>query len=68
MRPCGRVGAYWVTSLLVIALVGLLGTGLGVAVGAVFQHTQRVSTAAILTAFYLFFLAGGIGVLAFDPT
>jgi ABC-2 type transport system permease protein len=60
-------GLYWATSLLVIALVALLGTGLGVAIGATFQRIQPVSAFSTLGAFYLFFLAGGIGVLAFDP-
>jgi ABC-2 type transport system permease protein len=64
-RPAGF---QWVSSLLVQALVALLGTGLGVALGAAVQRLQAVAPFSILVAFYLFFLAGGIGVLAFDPT
>src|SRR5215469_2053400 len=64
-RPAGF---QWVPSLLVLALVALLGTGLGVAFGAAVQRLQAVAPFSILVAFYLFFLAGGIGVLAFDPT
>lgn len=60
-------GIHWVTTLLVIALVALLGTGLGVTVGAAVQRIQPVTALSTLGAFYLFFLAGGIGVLAFDP-
>jgi ABC-2 type transport system permease protein len=64
-RPAGF---HWVTSLLVLALVALLGTGLGVAFGAAVQRLRAVAPFSILVAFYLFFLAGGIGVLAFDPS
>ncbi len=60
-------GVYWATSLLVIALVALLSTGLGVAIGAALQRIQPVTSVSTLGAFYLFFLAGGIGVLAFEP-
>jgi ABC-2 type transport system permease protein len=60
-------GLYWVTSLLIMALVAILSTGLGVALGAALQRIQPVSSLAILVAFYLYFLAGGIGVLAFEP-
>ena len=64
-RPAGW---QWVTSLGVLALIALLGTGLGVAFGAAVQRMQAVAPFSILLAFYLFFLAGGIGILAFDPT
>jgi len=60
-------GPHVVTSLLIMALVTLFSTGLGVAGGAAMQ---RVRPALILTGmgvFILFFLAGGIGVLAFEP-
>jgi ABC-type multidrug transport system permease subunit len=60
-------GIYWLTSLGIIALVALMSTGLGVAIGATVQRIQPVSAFSTLAAFYLFFLAGGIGVLAFDP-
>jgi ABC-type multidrug transport system permease subunit len=61
-------GIYWVTSLLMIALIALLSTGIGVAIGAAVQRIQPVTGMSILPAFYLFFLAGGISVLAFEPT
>ncbi len=60
-------GPYIVTSLLIIALVALFSTGLGVALGAALQRTQLVTTTSVIVAFTLFFLAGGIGVLAFEP-
>ena len=55
------------TTLLIMALVALFATGLGVALGATLQRIQPVTTLSVLLAFYLFFLAGGIGVLAFEP-
>ena len=61
------VGIYWLTSLLIMALVALFSTGLGVALGAALQRTQPVIAISINVAIYLFFLAGGIGVLAFEP-
>ena len=55
------------TSLGIMALVALLGTGLGVAFGALVQSLRAVGPFSTLVGFYLYFLAGGIGVLAFDP-
>ncbi len=60
-------GIYWLNSLLIMALVALFSTGLGVALGAALQKTQPVIALAINVAIYLFFLAGGVGVLAFEP-
>jgi len=60
-------GIYWVISVGVMALITFLGTGLGVALGSTFRRIQLVSLLSLLLAFYLFFLAGRIGVLAFEP-
>ncbi|HET8854077.1 MAG TPA: ABC transporter permease [Ktedonobacteraceae bacterium] len=60
-------GMYWLNALLAMALVSLLGSGLGVAVGAALQRIQPVSDITVMFALYLFFLAGGTGVLAFEP-
>jgi ABC-type multidrug transport system permease subunit len=60
-------GIYWLTTLLTIALVSLFSAGLGVAIGAALQRLQVVIAISINVAIYLFFLAGGIGVLAFEP-
>ncbi len=60
-------GIYWLTSLLIIGLIALFSTGLGVAMGAALQKTQPAIAISINVAIYLFFLAGGIGVLAFEP-
>lgn len=40
---------------------------LGVAIGAALRRIQVVIAISINVAIYLFFLAGGIGVLAFEP-
>jgi ABC-2 type transport system permease protein len=61
------VGVFWLTVLLIIALVALFSAGLGVALGALLQRIQSVGSAAIIIALYLFFLTGGTAVLAFDP-
>src|SRR5258708_5194836 len=60
-------GIYWNNALLIIALVSLFSSGLGVAIGAALRRIQVVIAVAINVALYLFFLAGGIGVLAFEP-
>jgi len=61
-------GIYWLSALLTIALVSLFSAGLGVAIGAALRRVQVVIAVSINISIYLFFLAGGIGVLAFEPT
>jgi ABC-2 type transport system permease protein len=60
-------GIYWFSSLLIIALIALMSTGLGVALGAALQRGLPVIAISINVAFYLFFLSGGVGVLSFEP-
>jgi ABC-2 type transport system permease protein len=60
-------GIYWLTALLAIILMGLMGAGLGVALGALVQRIQATIPLSVNISIYLFFLAGGIGVLAFEP-
>jgi ABC-type polysaccharide/polyol phosphate export permease len=60
-------GIYWLSALLILALIALFSTGLGVALGAALHRTQPVIAISINVAIYLFFLAGGVGVLAFEP-
>lgn len=60
-------GIYWLTTLLTIALVSLFSSGLGVAIGALLRRIQPVIAISINVALYLFFLAGGIAVIAFEP-
>jgi len=60
-------GIYWLTAILAMALTSLMSAGLGVALGAAIQRIQPVTALGINVALYLFFLAGGIGTLAFTP-
>lgn len=60
-------GIYWLTAVLIVALVSLFAAGLGVAIGAALRRIQPVIAISINVSLYLFFLAGGIGVLAFEP-
>lgn len=60
-------GIYWLTTLLTIALLALFSSGIGVALGALIQRIQPMTGTAMIGSFYLFFLAGGTGVIAFEP-
>jgi ABC-type multidrug transport system permease subunit len=60
-------GLGWLTTLLIMALVALFAAGLGVAIGVSLRRVMPVIAVAINVALYLFFLAGGVGVLAFEP-
>ncbi|MDQ6772193.1 MAG: ABC transporter permease [Candidatus Dormibacteraeota bacterium] len=64
LRPAGW---YWLPALGVIALFALAAAGLGAAVGAVGRRFTAVAAVGINLALYLFFLAGGISVVAFLP-
>ena len=57
----------WPITLLTVALLALASAGLGVAIGAAARRFQRVAALTIPLAFYLFFLSGGISVIAFLP-
>lgn len=61
------VGIYWLTALLTLALVSLFSACLGFAVGSGIRRVQPVGPLAINVGMYLFFLAGGISVLSFEP-
>jgi ABC-type multidrug transport system permease subunit len=60
-------GMYWINALVVVGLVAIFGASLGVAIGAALQRIMPVIAVSVNVAFYLFFLAGGMGVLAFEP-
>lgn len=60
-------GIYWISTLLILVLVALFSSALGIALGALLQRMQPVTAISVNAAFYLFFLAGGISVLAFEP-
>jgi ABC-type multidrug transport system permease subunit len=58
-------GIYWLNAMLIIGLIALMGAGIGVAMGATLQRLQPVISLGLNVVLYLFFLSGGIGVLAF---
>ncbi len=64
LRPSG---ASWVPTVATVALLALASAGLGVAIGAAARNFQRVTGLSIPLVFYLFFLSGGISVVAFLP-
>ncbi len=60
-------GVFLLTSLLAIALVALFSSGLGIALGTLFRRVQSVTAISTTLSVWLFFLAGGIGVIQFEP-
>lgn len=57
----------WLAALAVIALSSLFSAGAGIAIGTWFQRRQPVSVAATIAAVEAFALAGGLGVIFFEP-
>jgi ABC-2 type transport system permease protein len=64
-RPYGVAG--WVETLAALALGSLFAAGFGIALGTWIQRKQPVSVYAILLSLQLFALAGGLGVIFFEP-
>jgi ABC-2 type transport system permease protein len=60
-------GIYWLEAIGAIALSSTFSAGLGIAIGTWFQRKQPVSVGATIAAVELFALAGGIGVIFFEP-
>jgi ABC-2 type transport system permease protein len=60
-------GLGWAEALGAIALGSLFSSGLGIAIGTWGRRKQPVSVAATIAAVELFALAGGLGVIAFEP-
>jgi ABC-2 type transport system permease protein len=58
---------HWPVALLVIALTSLMAASTGLAVGVWVKKIQAAHALSTNTALPLFFLAGGVGVLAFEP-
>jgi ABC-2 type transport system permease protein len=57
----------WLNALAVIALSSAFAAGTGIAIGTWFQRRQPVSVAATIAAVEAFALAGGLGVIFFEP-
>jgi ABC-2 type transport system permease protein len=64
-RPYGVAG--WVETLVALALGSLFAAGVGIALGTWRQRKQPVSVYAVLLSLQLFALAGGLGVIFFEP-
>jgi ABC-2 type transport system permease protein len=60
-------GLYWLEAIGAIGFSSLFSAGLGIAIGTWFQRRQPVSVGATIAAVELFALAGGIGVIFFEP-
>jgi ABC-2 type transport system permease protein len=65
IRPAGPT--LWLTALTMIALSAAFASGTGIAIGTWFQRRQPVSVAATIAAVEAFALAGGLGVIFFEP-
>ncbi len=64
--PAPGVGlALW--AFVIMTLTAIVGSGIGVLLGAALRATERVSGLSISLSFYLFFLAGGITDIAYLP-
>ena len=57
----------WLDALAIIALSSAFASGTGIAIGTWFQRRQPVSVAATIAAVEAFALAGGLGVIFFEP-
>lgn len=64
-RPGGVT--LWLTATTMIALSAAFAAGTGIAIGTWFQRRQPVSVAATIAAVEAFALAGGLGVIFFEP-
>jgi ABC-2 type transport system permease protein len=58
---------YWPIALLIISLTALMAASAGLAVGVWVKKIQAAHALSTNTALPLFFLAGGVGVMAFEP-
>jgi ABC-2 type transport system permease protein len=64
-RPASLAG--WAQALIAVVLASLFVSGLGVAIGTWGRRAQPVSIFATIAAVELFALAGGLGVIYFEP-
>ena len=60
-------GIYVLTMILAIFLISLFASGLGIAMGTILHRVQSVTSLSTTLSVWFFFLAGGIGVLQFEP-
>jgi ABC-2 type transport system permease protein len=60
-------GPFLLTTLLAVALVALLASAAGIALGCVLRRVQSVSVLSTTGSVWLFFLSGGLGIIQFEP-
>jgi ABC-type multidrug transport system permease subunit len=60
-------GIYLATALLAMALVSLFASGVGIAMGTWLRRVQTATSLSTTLSVWVFFGAGGIGVLQFEP-
>jgi ABC-2 type transport system permease protein len=60
-------GLFALTTLLAIALVALFASTTGIALGCVLRRVQSVNVLSTTGSVWLFFLAGGLGIIQFEP-
>jgi len=60
-------GVFLLTALLAIGLVALFASVLGITVGCLLKRVQSASVLSTTGSVWLFFLAGGLGIIQFEP-
>jgi ABC-2 type transport system permease protein len=60
-------GVFWIGALLSLALMALFASVAGVLLGAIVRRVQGVTVLSTTGSVWLFFLAGGLAVIQFEP-
>jgi ABC-2 type transport system permease protein len=60
-------GVFLLTALLAIGLVALFASVLGITLGCLLKRVQSASVLSTTGSVWLFFLAGGLGIIQFEP-
>ena len=60
-------GVFLLTTLLAIALVALFASTAGITLGCLLGRVQSASVLSTTGSVWLFFLAGGLGIIQFEP-
>lgn len=60
-------GVFVLTTLLAVALVALFASTAGIALGCLLRRVQSVNVLSTTGSVWLFFLAGGLGIIQFEP-
>lgn len=60
-------GPFALATLLAVSLVALFASTAGIALGCVLRRVQSVNVLSTTGSVWLFFLAGGLGIIQFEP-